>query len=97
MYYKLTFKLSTMFENDKIYIAHSYPYTTEKLHKYISDKLTRHKDVVSKVVVGKTLSKRVIEGLVICHPSPNKKKDSRKAIFVMARQHPGECQGSYVC
>jgi murein tripeptide amidase MpaA len=52
---------------------------------------------VSKVVVGKTLSKRTIEGLVICHPSPNKKKDTRKAIFVMARQHPGECQGSYVC
>jgi hypothetical protein len=27
----------------------------------------------------------------------NKKRDSRKAIIIMARQHPGETQGSYVC
>jgi hypothetical protein len=27
MYYKLSFKLSTSFEKDKLYIAHSYPYT----------------------------------------------------------------------
>jgi len=39
--------------------------------------------------VGKALSKRSIEGLVITYPAANKKKDSRKAIFVMARQHPG--------
>ncbi len=27
MYYKLTFKISTIFEKDKLLIAHSYPYT----------------------------------------------------------------------
>jgi len=27
----------------------------------------------------------------------NKKRDNRKAIIVMARQHPGETQGSFVC
>jgi len=26
-----------------------------------------------------------------------KRKDNRKAIIVMARQHPGETQGSFVC
>jgi hypothetical protein len=25
------------------------------------------------------------------------KKDNRKAIVIMARQHPGETQGSHVC
>lgn len=25
------------------------------------------------------------------------KKDNRKAIIIMARQHPGETQGSFVC
>ena len=27
----------------------------------------------------------------------NKKRDTRKAIIILARQHPGETQGSYVC
>lgn len=33
---------------------------------------------------------------MICHPL-NKKRDNRKAIIIMARQHPGETQGSFVC
>lgn len=42
------------------------------------------------------MSKRVIEALVI-GMSINKKRDNRKAIIIMARQHPGETQGSFVC
>lgn len=79
-----------------MYIAHSYPYTTEKLLKFIQEKREKYRTVVTRVSVGKTLSKRTIEGLVITH-SMNKKRDNRKALFIMARQHPGECQGSYVC
>lgn len=96
MYYKLTFKLTTLFDDDKIYIAHSYPYTIDKLNKFLAEKQLKHKDIVSRVTVGKTLSRRPIEGLVITQPA-NKKKDNRKAIIFMARQHPGETQGSYVC
>lgn len=33
---------------------------------------------------------------MICH-AINKKRDVRKAIIIMARQHPGETQGSFVC
>ena len=32
-----------MFENDKVYIAHSFPYTSEKLEKYIYDKSVKNK------------------------------------------------------
>jgi hypothetical protein len=96
MYYKLTFKLNTLFDKDKLFIAHSYPYSFEKLNKYINDKIAKHKEIVTKITAGKALSKRSIEGLTICQPL-NKKRDSRKAIIVMARQHPGETQGSYVC
>ena len=46
--------------------------------------------------MGKSLSKKPIEGLMITQKI-NKKRDNRKAIIVMARQHPGETQGSYVC
>ena len=56
--------------------------------KFIVDKSNRFKDVVTRVVAGKTLSKRAIEGLVITQ-NINKKRDNRKAIIVMARQHPG--------
>lgn len=96
MYYKLTFKLTTLFEKDKLYIAHSYPYSFEKLNKYLNDRVIKNKEIVTRVVVGKTLSKRNIDGLMICQ-ALNKKRDNRKAIIVMARQHPGETQGSYVC
>lgn len=88
MYSKLSFKISTSFEKDKLYIAHSYPYSFEKLNKFMNDKVTKFKELVTKVTVGKTISKRLIEALIICHPI-NKKRDSRKAIIFMARQHPG--------
>jgi len=43
MYYRLSFKLSTNHNKDKLFIAHSYPYTLEKLHLYLNDKKTRNK------------------------------------------------------
>lgn len=48
----------------------------------------KFKEVITKVVAGKTLSKRPIEALMITQ-SMNKKRDNRKAILIMARQHPG--------
>jgi hypothetical protein len=43
---------------------------------------------VEKITIGKTISKRPIECLKITH-NLIKKKDTRKAIIIMARQHPG--------
>lgn len=54
------------------------------------------KDYVTVLDVGRTLSKRLIQALAITYPL-NKKRDNRKAVVIMARQHPGETQGSYVC
>lgn len=34
-YYKLSFKFSWKIPNDKVYIAHSYPYTYSKLHEKV--------------------------------------------------------------
>ena len=69
-------------------MAHSYPYTYSNLQRFLSSKITKNKDVVTKVHIGKTLARNNIEGLQITIPM-NKKRDSRKAIIVMARQHPG--------
>ncbi len=43
MYFKLTFKVSTSYDRDKLWIAHSYPYTLEKLNRFITDKATKYK------------------------------------------------------
>lgn len=58
--------------------------------------LSKNKDIVSKITIGKTLSKKPIEALIISQQI-NKKRDNRKALVFMARQHPGETQGSFVC
>jgi len=60
MYYKLSFKISTSLEKDKLFIAHSYPYTTEKLTKYLFEKISKFKDLVTKIAIGKSLGKRII-------------------------------------
>ena len=73
---------------DKLFIAHSYPYTLEKLNKFIKEKETKHKYLVTRMVIGRNVSKRSIEVLTICEQM-NKKRDNRKAIIIMARQHPG--------
>lgn len=88
MYYRLTFKISTVHSKDKLFIAHSYPYALEKLQLYLSDKKARNKELVTRVEIGKTMAKRTIEGLLISYPI-NKKRDTRKAVVIMARQHPG--------
>jgi hypothetical protein len=43
LYYRLTFKLSTPYDRDKLWVAHSYPYTYQKLAKMIHEKVGRHK------------------------------------------------------
>lgn len=48
-YYKLSFTLSTKFQKDKLYIAHSYPYTFSKLNDFINHTVSCNKDLVTKV------------------------------------------------
>ena len=87
-YYKLTFKITNKYHNDTIFLAHSYPYTYQKLCNKINNLVLKNAEIVSKIIIGKTISKKNIEALVIAAKS-GKKKDTRKAIIVMARQHPG--------
>jgi hypothetical protein len=58
-----------------------------------------NQSIVQKIKVGESLGKKTIWGLVISEKREknDRGKDNRKAIVVMARQHPGETQGSFVC
>jgi murein tripeptide amidase MpaA len=85
--------------NDTLHVAHCYPYTTAKLRDYLSNlvKNTPKKGIsVVRSVIGKSVGNNPIELLTITEPI-DRKQDNRKIIVVMARQHPGETQGSYVC
>lgn len=95
-YYKLSFKLNWKYANDKVYIAHSYPYTYSMLLDKLTSLTANNRTTTTRITIGKTIAKKNIEALVITQKS-TKKKDTRKAIIVMARQHPGEAQGSLVC
>ena len=95
-YYRLSFKLTGKYLGDSLSIAHSYPYTFSTLKSFMADRVGRNKQIVSKIHIGKTIAKNSIEALQITIPI-NRKRDNRKAIIIMARQHPGETQGSYVC
>lgn len=55
----------------------------------MEDRVSKNKENATRIVIGKSLSKRNIECLKMTYPCPNKKKDIRKAIIVLARQHPG--------
>ena len=51
---------------------------------------------VVRSIIGKSVGNNPIELLTVTEPL-DRKQDNRKIIVVMARQHPGETQGSYVC
>lgn len=59
-YYQLSFKINWKYNNDKLYIAHSYPYPYAKLNAYLESVLNKNKEIVAKITIGKTLSKKPI-------------------------------------
>lgn len=92
----MSFKVNWRLANDKLYLAYTFPYTYSKICHKIDAIVAKNADIVSRSTIGKTLSKKNIEALTITQKLKTK-KDSRKAIIIMARQHPGETQGSFVC
>lgn len=99
LYYTLTFKLTNKIANDVLHIAQCFPYTVTQLKEYMANliKNTPKKGtVISRSIIGKSVGNNPIEVLTITD-MPDRRPDLRKIIVVMARQHPGETQGSYVC
>ena len=55
---------------------------------FTSNLIENNKEIASEVIIGKTISKKNIPAIVITQQI-NKRKDNRKAVIIMARQHPG--------
>lgn len=82
-----------------LHIAHCFPYTVSQLKEYITNIIKnapKKGTIVSRSSIGKSVANNPIELLTITD-TQEKKPDNRKIIIIMARQHPGESQGSYVC
>lgn len=59
-------------------------------------KSSNRKSFVQRSIIGKSIGYQNIEALTIANPLPLN-QDNRKILVFMARQHPGESQGSFVC
>lgn len=98
-YYTLSFKLTSKLAGDRLHIAHCYPYTLTMLEDYLKVLLktnSRKGLKLERAIIGKSVGSLPIEVLSVAEA--NELPDSQKKIIVvMARQHPGESQSSFVC
>ncbi|CAD8111912.1 unnamed protein product [Paramecium primaurelia] len=96
-YYQLQFSYTFKHNNDKVYFAHSYPYTYTNLLEFLNSILDNPEknQYMSRKSLCTTLGGNTCEVLTITSNSMQRRA-YRKGVVFMARQHPGEPQGSYV-
>ncbi|CAD8117283.1 unnamed protein product [Paramecium sonneborni] len=96
-YYQLRFHYTFKHDGDKVYFAHSYPYTYTNLLEFLNSQLEdqERNQYLSRKVLCTTLGGNTCEVLTITSNSLQKRA-FRKGVVFLARQHPGEPQGSYV-
>lgn len=96
-YYQLSFKIVSKVYGDTLQIAHCFPYTYSMVQEHITG-ILKHptkKMYCTQETLAKTPARHSIDVITITNPRPD--DDHRKVILIMARQHPGETQSSYVC
>ena len=98
-YFTLSFRIRSRMEGDTLLIAHCFPYTYTMLQLYFSSLLSNPftRELASKATLSKSIAQHNIDVLTITNNPKDEKEDRREIILVMARQHAGETQGSYVC
>ncbi|CAD8207132.1 unnamed protein product [Paramecium octaurelia] len=96
-YYQLRFSYTFKHDNDKVYFAHSYPYTYTNLLEFLNSILENPEknQYMSRKSLCTTLGGNTCEVLTITSNSIQRRA-YRKGVVFLARQHPGEPQGSYV-
>ncbi|CAD8166524.1 unnamed protein product [Paramecium pentaurelia] len=96
-YYQLRFHYTFKHNDDKVYFAHSYPYTYTNLLEFLNTQLDdqERNQHLSRKVLCTTLGGNTCEVLTITSNSLQRRA-YRKGVVFLARQHPGEPQGSFV-
>uniref|UniRef100_H3G5Y8 Peptidase M14 domain-containing protein n=1 Tax=Phytophthora ramorum TaxID=164328 RepID=H3G5Y8_PHYRM len=97
-YYTLTFTLEFCNADDTYLVAHSYPYTL-KMHQLHVDSILGYHDtrqILRHSTLCTTLSGRNCDLLTISDFSDSKELNTRRAVFITSRVHPGEPQASWM-
>ena len=96
--YSLSFTF-TLNKPDRIYFAHSYPYTYTKLQTYLSDlsKVDKISSFYRRRQLCKTICGNRCDLITITSPTEDANElKERKAIIISARIHPGETNSSFM-
>ncbi|XP_071452958.1 cytosolic carboxypeptidase 2-like [Hetaerina americana] len=96
--YTLTFNLEFPYDDDTVFLAHSYPYTYSALQDYLI-KLQNDpvKSEFSKLrLLCRSLAGNNVYYLTITAPTPHEESKKKQAVVVTARVHPGEAPSSWM-
>ncbi|MEQ8602683.1 MAG: M14-type cytosolic carboxypeptidase [Marivibrio sp.] len=89
---RLTIRLDPV-EADLVWLAYFAPYSRERHHDLIAACQTKPR--CRHEVLGKTLDGEDLDLLTIGDPDPDRKGSGKKALWAIARQHPGESQAEW--
>jgi hypothetical protein len=97
-YFTLTFRLTSRYDNDTLYVAHCHPYTysdlCKHLNKIMSDSKKRNK--IRRKTLCLTIAGNPCDVLTITNFTTDENMKNRKGVVVFARVHPGESNSSWM-
>jgi len=95
--YVMSFAFAFDRENDVYQFAYCYPYTYNKLQKFLGDIEKLDLNYVQRRKLCVSVQQRSVDLLTITAPKNQKENIKRKVVFFTARVHPGETPASFVC
>ena len=95
--YVMSFAFAFDRESDVYQFAYCYPYTYNKLQKFLGDIERLDLNYVDRRQICLSVQQKQIDLLTITAPKNQRENTKCKVVFFTARVHPGETPSSFVC
>ena len=94
----MTWKYKFKYDNDRVYFAHSYPYTFSDLNEYLDylEKDEMRCQTCHISILAKTLAGNSCKQVTVTNRGGYEVVKSRRGVVISARVHPGETIGSWM-